>query len=558
MPTWIARFADRHRWLIFGGSLAALCAVYIGIEALYVNRVPLIADEFHGFAHILKLTRETPYRDFVPYKTILGYYFQLIPALFSDSPWWRLLYIKWSTALLTASLLATTAILLRRIYHLRAIVGGLALLMACSTFLERSADLRLDMLTSLCGLLSFVFLLRAQVVWCGLLAGLSFLISQKGVYYIVAGSLAWNVGLFYRFRNRKTWSSSIVYHACVLAVIGTYFAVCSAIASFDAVSQSVFSSGAKNIALQELYAFDWIRVFWVRSWSRNPLFYLLSVLSLGRLFALRDAQHGDFKNLRLLAYGVTMLVVCMWHKQPWPYFLVILLPTLSLLIVDLLSAEIDARGRLSLPLMAAIVVFGVVLPLQRVPVVLARDNNYQRYNVELASALLDKGDTYFAGVAMIASHEQQPPELAWLDHPRGTTIKGWPRDRQRALIERMEAHPPKLLIRNNRFKRLPKLLKKYLADHYKHFYGSVFTYRVLLQEGATDFNIPFKGHYRVSRSKDAPHGEWNNGKKIFFTKGKHTVLPQTSRIWLEFIPEGVDHLLWRKYRASQELFPPDP
>ena len=63
-----------------------------------------------------------------------------------------------------------------------------AALFAMSTFLERAAELRVDMLTSLAGLVSFVLLLSRRYALAGLACGLSFLISQKGVYFFAAGA----------------------------------------------------------------------------------------------------------------------------------------------------------------------------------------------------------------------------------------------------------------------------------------------------------------------------------------------------------------------------------
>src|ERR1700737_1993487 len=63
----------------------------------------------------------------------------------------------------------------------------------------------------------------------------------------------------------------------------------------------------------------------------------------------------------------------------------------------------------------AIGVGGVLYPAMRLPVVLKRDNVYQRYNVNLAHSILDPGDTYIAGTDIVHDREQFPRALARLD-----------------------------------------------------------------------------------------------------------------------------------------------
>src|SRR5207253_1503906 len=97
---------------------------------------------------------------------------------FPYSTWTNLLLVKYEMALLTAAVLFLAAWMLRSVFDRRAVLVSLALLLAMSTFLERSAELRVDMLTGLAGLLSFVLLVRGWPAASGLLAGLSFCISQ--------------------------------------------------------------------------------------------------------------------------------------------------------------------------------------------------------------------------------------------------------------------------------------------------------------------------------------------------------------------------------------------
>ena len=64
--------------------VGASCLVYLGIELLYITRVPYNADEVNVAGKIYRLKSEIPYVDFRPYKTVLGFYVQLPILFFSD------------------------------------------------------------------------------------------------------------------------------------------------------------------------------------------------------------------------------------------------------------------------------------------------------------------------------------------------------------------------------------------------------------------------------------------------------------------------------------------
>ena len=91
-------------------ALFGLIAAYLGVQALYVPRLPLVMDEFQGARAAWRLLADVPYRDFTPYKTVLGYYLQLPALTLLEDPWLALLATKLWTALLGAAALAAGAL----------------------------------------------------------------------------------------------------------------------------------------------------------------------------------------------------------------------------------------------------------------------------------------------------------------------------------------------------------------------------------------------------------------------------------------------------------------
>ncbi|QQR91664.1 MAG: hypothetical protein IPJ88_08100 [Myxococcales bacterium] len=553
----ISTWLQNNRWA-FTVGLIVLCLSYLILESVYILHLPLIVDEYGGFAQVEKLRSELPYRDHRPYKTVLGYYVQLLPTLFVQPMWSKLLSIKFFTAGLVSLLFLVTGQLLRKIYSSGALLLAMALLFSMSTFLERSAELRVDMLTSLCGLLSLVFLLRGQSQWSGLLAGLSFLVSQKGVYFIFAGGLALSSLVLLSHPRRNALKQLLGYALLLCGTIATYFLFWTIVASFDAVTNTVFGSGVKKIATQVLYNLDDLRMYWFQSLLRNPLFYLLALFSLGHLFWERNNESHVHKNLKLVIYGSTMLAFCLWHRQPWPYFIVILLPTFFVLIVDLFDAEIKRAKHTSYLGLAILLCFGIIFPLQRSKAVLAQDSGYQKQNIELATAILRPEDSYMALAPLFPHHQHRPRSLRWMDYPRSVQTANLPPEEKKELVRELKNDPPKLLVQNYRFRGLPPGIRRYVQKHYVHLHASVFVFQLSIPKQTSNFELPFDGRYTILGSPGAIEldGKVQHGKStLFLKKGVHSLTPLKRSIHLRFTPQGIDPLINPRYKDNIEFFP---
>ena len=165
-------------------AVFALTFVYLVFQTLYIERFPLVMDEFQGGQVVYELLDKLPYRDELPYKTVLGYYIQLPALLLAEPHWPALMSVKTEMAWVNALTLVLASLALARIMKRSAVAWSLLLLVSMSTFLERSSDLRVDMLTSVFGLASFLLLLHRRHRWAGFAVAVSFLVSQKGVFFV--------------------------------------------------------------------------------------------------------------------------------------------------------------------------------------------------------------------------------------------------------------------------------------------------------------------------------------------------------------------------------------
>jgi hypothetical protein len=539
--------------------IAALCLAFLVLQAAYVTRLPLVMDEFQGAATVHRLADGLPYRDFRPYKTVLGYYLQLPVLLAAERPWAALIAVKLEMAVLVALTLAAAALALGRIFDRRAVVLGLGLLLVMSTFAERSAELRVDMLTALAGLVSLVLLLHGRAGWAGAAAGVSFLLSQKGLYFVLAGNAALGAVWLLVDRGRRRTISWLAFNGAAAGLLAVYVGAWSLVSSPPDVLRATFLSHG-DIALRQLY--DNRLKYWSQTLRRNPLFYGLALAGLYRLLRGRPGSLGQERRLALAAYGGVLAALAVAHRQPWPYFFVLLIPTLWVLVVALLDAELEtwrehppAARR---ALLAALVALGFLWPATRVAVVAGRSNAYQRSMVELADRILDSGGSYLAGTELIFDRPQSERRLAWLDIPRNRALAELPVHEIEGIRRDLARHPPKLVVNNYRIYGLPRPLRAHLGRTYEPWWGSIAIYSPSVDGGATEVEIAFDGIYELAGSAGAALEVGGrsvvSGDRVELAAGRHAVAGGHP-FRLRYVPAGVEDRLDPRFQRSQLFFP---
>lgn len=530
----------------FTAIVATLCLLYLAIQLIYIVTLPLVMDEFQGAHSVSRLAGALAYRDFIPYKTVFGYYLQLLPLQLAQGTWERLISVKLTMAMLTAGGVLLAASLLGKQFRRGAVCLATLLLFCMSTFLERSAELRVDMLTSLAGLLSLVVLLERRFVVAGALAGLSFLISQKGVYYLLAGGLACGAHWLFGERTRQLLRSGAHFALAGAAPIVLYVLLWGSVSSLSLVVQTVFFAHT-DIAFDELYD---IRRYWLQTASRNPYFYGVSLLALGILYQRRSPGPGGYRDRVLFTYGAAMLGFGLWHKQPWPYFFVIVIPTFYVLVVAFIDAQLERAGRLSARFLVLLAALGVAYPLSRVPVVLARDSGFQQSTVALAEAILEPGDTYLAGTEMLHRHQQPAAEhLGWLDRRHLDRVK---RLDPALLISTLRSSRLRVVIMNRRLLGLAGPIRQYLEKNYRPFYGAIYTYSPTFD--SPRFDVQLDGMYQLYASGplELDGRAVVPGQLIRLQAGEHTA--SAAPLQLALVPDVDVDELDPRYRARQELF----
>jgi hypothetical protein len=527
----------------------------------------MVMDEFDGAYDVYRLKTQLPYRDFKPYKTVIGYYIQLPPLLIADDVWSGLMMIKSEMALINTGMMLMGAYWLRRFFRRSAIICALLSLTAMSTYLERSSALRVDMLTAWAGFISLLFLLNKKERWSGFFAGLSFLISQKGIFYFVAGNSAL-LGYFLWYRREKNmlWRYCL-FNLSALVPIGLYFALWGIVGSFVMTGHSTFLSHL-DIALNKIYEIRFR--FWAQTVLRNPLFYILTIFGLGFLLQRSISQKSFTEDTIvsyrlspiLFVYGATIFTCGLWHRQPWPYFFVILIPTFFVLVVaffeNYLAKNLSWRQFILRPVTIVLIVLGLIYPLSRIIVVMDRDNSYQQHMVKLGRALLDENEFYIAGVDILYDRMQANSYLRRLGKVRRENLRLANPEKIQKIIQDLEKVTPKFIMVNYRTNDLPHLLKNYIKRNYAQFWGSIHLYAPEIQSNIRELNLKLDGIYQVEivegETISLNGHKYVSNQTIFLKSGTyHFISSNAFRLFL--IPEHILQVADARYEIERPFFP---
>lgn len=527
--------------------IALLCCTFLAIQLCYVLRLPLVMDEFDHAAHTHRLAQLVPYRDYAPAKTLLGFYL-LLPALVSFANVWdSMMAVKIEIACLTTVGLWLAATRLSRHFAPSAIVGALVLLCTQSTFLERSSELRVDMLSALAGLTSLLALLDRRPIVAGAAAGCAVLMTQKGCYFVLAlaGTLVIQASYC---RSRALLLEGLKAGVAASLVVFSYVAFWCAVGNPSKVWHGMFL-GPSSVAFDDLYA---IRGYWWQTLGRNPPFYLLALVGVV-LLAPRSWRGSDGVGGRVWAYSICLLGLCLWHKQPWPYFFVMLIPTLWVLAAAGLESLLGVLERPGRRVLASVVGIGALAQLvPRLPAVMARSAEYQRGVVAAIGAYLRPGETYLAGTEL-AWRSTHMSSLRWLDRQALRTAATV----EPELLAQLRSRPPRLLVENGRLRRLPQGLRDELDRTYASVGGNLRVYGPRLSEGEHRVEFLFAGLYRLIAVPGAElrvdGGPWlKDGARVELGSGTHlTELRGAARLlsWSD-APE----FLQQTQRRSVSLF----
>lgn len=311
-----------NNYFILG--LIGICTLYLLFEFFLNSYVSLSVDEF-WFAHrIYQYKNGLPYRDFAPYKTVMGYYLLLIPMLLSHGVFSTLIFTKNVIALFNACMLLGSALWLSRFFSRAAILISLCLLVSAELVLSYSTNIRVDLLGYWFCFFSLLLLLEKRYLAAGLLLGLGFITTQKVLWYIFASNFALGIYWIVANRNIKTIWHIIQFNFMIALIIGIYIAFWSWMVNWNTVIHSVFYEAAA------MYHLNWYNstraLFWSNIILYNPLLFLLWPLTLVSILVTYDNDRSYTPRLIVVTYSFAILAFLIPYKQVFPYYMQVTIP----------------------------------------------------------------------------------------------------------------------------------------------------------------------------------------------------------------------------------------
>jgi hypothetical protein len=546
----------------FYGVLLGICLVYFSLENFYINHNIFSVDDFWLAFHTYHYKSALPYRDFSPYKTVLGYYLMLLPMLVTHGTVASLLAVKTLLLAINTLCLAVTGWWLKKFFTPAASLFALAMLASAFCFVVFSTEIRVDLLAYWCCLFSLFFFFEEKWWAAGFTIGVAILVSQKASWSLVAMDVA-----LCACRGTSALRPLLKVNGIMLGLLALYILCWSFVAGVVTVTHSVFYEAYVIAHLSDYKGA--LAELWRNLLAQNLLLLLSAGFGLVCL-ALPPYHMPRTRRILIAAYTITMAAFCISYQQPFPYHLLVMLPALLLLLAILcdwvFTVFTTRRAR-------SVFVMGLILTnlcfITGDYLMTAKDNHYQRNMLSLAEQLLqDPEENYVAGVPLIVNKESIIPGLTHLTAPQINYLyKPDPASRKLMLaslylapvtpteiISAIHDAPIKFYINNNRLAFLPPALKAYLASEYQHFWGSIYLYAPTVAAGEQGLILKFGGYYKIEAADIVGiDGKfYHPGTIVTLHPGNHLSVANSS-YRLQLVPEIASQFLDFKLVSDKPL-----
>ncbi|RWA74942.1 hypothetical protein [Mesorhizobium sp.] len=384
--------------------------------------------------------------------------------------------------------------------RLRALV--IVLLLLCfSNFMERVFRTIAEPLALFFAVAALLVVLRArelggrQLVAAGILSGLSFLATQKSVYFNVALGL----GLVADAALARRYAAGVARGAwLVLGWTVPIIAYCFIFGGTDPVpiaKNLVF--GPIEVATRGGDEYGGLRRFVLQTLARNYVLYV--VCFSGMALSLAQIMKLDGRRRIALIFSVVITVLIFAHNQPWPYVFIMAQPFMSLWSLTMLDG-LAARARY-LRLAWIALVTAVAISFVANLLYLRIDNAAQLELVARAESLLTPDERYFDGIDMLPNRME--PTTLWLDkHYVLATLRD---GKDSEAYNVLSKSPPKLILWSYRMDYIYPVVAPLIVNSYVRVAPNlrIVGSRLYLGEPRT-FDVPIAGSYALYSADGTP------------------------------------------------------
>ena len=204
--------------------------------------------------------------------------------------------------------------------------------------------------------------------------------------------------------------------------------------------------------------------------------------------------------------------------------------------------------------------FGLFLPLSRVPVVATYDPGTQRHTIELTEALLGPEDRYFAGFHFLYRREANARSLSAVDSTSASPTYKLTPAQIAGILERLRAEPIRLVVYNWKIDfEVPEPIRRHLYRNYAPLWSNVWIYAPQVKPSDSEVNLLFTDVYSIETEHAHPvmiDGQtYAAGATVELQRGRHKIAT-VDRLRLKLRAAQVDHLRNPAYRDPVHFFYP--
>lgn len=375
------------------------------------------------------------------------------------------------------------------------------ILLCFSNFMERIFRTIAEPLAVFFGVAALLVVLRArelrgwQLVAAGVLSGLSFLATQKSLYF----NLALGLGLVADAALMRRHATGIARGAWLM--LGWTIPIIAYCFIFGGthpvpVAKNLFF-GPVEIATRGASDYGGLTRYVLQTLARNYVLYVFCfagmALSLARIMKL------DERRRIALIFSIVITVLVFAHDQPWPYVFIMALPFMSLWSLTLLDG-VAARARyLRVAQIALVTAMGISFVANLF--YLRLDNTAQLELVARAESLLAPDERYFDGVGMLP--DRMEPTILWLDkHYVLATLR---EGKNSEAYNVLSKSPPKLILWSYRMDYIYPVVAPLILNSYVRVAPNLRIAGFRLHPGERKiFGVPIAGSYALYNADGMP------------------------------------------------------
>ncbi|WP_085801888.1 DUF7055 domain-containing protein [Roseovarius aestuarii] len=338
----------------------------------------------------------------------------------------------------------------------------IVLVLSFSTFIERIFRTRSEPLALFFATAALYWVVsrdterRKTILIAGCLSGLSFLATQKAVYF----NFSLGLGLGVAALSRGGLIAALHQGAILIAGWGIPVLVyCFVFGGWEA--HTIFASlfkGPVEVATNGHSYYAGLETFYVQTVGRNLIPYLLAAFGLA-ISAYKWRTLIPAQKIALISTSV-MIVLIARHNQPWPYVFIMVIPFLTLWAPATL--DIMKGHKTGTKLIYMLWAVAILVSFIRNVSYIENDNRAGLEIMRQAESLLDPGETYFDGIGMLSNFRES--QRRWLD-ARQVHIANSDGERS-DVMTKLRAAPPHLIIDSYRTQNLSDLLRPLLEHSY--------------------------------------------------------------------------------------------